>query len=192
MARLDTIVVTWWRPTIMLTPARHDQHHELIPDGRHELGRLTTASFQRSNTIDMTQIFKPHGLIAVLMSLALAACASSTTSIEAPTANVAASSGDDDMSCRQLTGRMQVRLLEYRDRANQSKTTSMSRGLQSAVTSIFGGSKAESDPDGEYKRARQQLEAYNARLAAKNCKTFDIERELQSSATGATPTPSKQ
>ncbi|MGH1417344.1 MAG: hypothetical protein ACRBCJ_00630 [Hyphomicrobiaceae bacterium] len=139
----------------------------------------------------MTQPIKFFSFIAIVLALPLSGCASSTTSIETPAANVTGTPTDDDLSCRQLTGRMQVRLLEYRDRANQSKTTSMSRGLQSAVTSIFGGTKKETDPTGEYSIARQQLEAYNARLAAKNCKTFDLERELQTSATGPTPTPSK-
>lgn len=86
---------------------------------------------------------------------------------------------------------MQVRLLEYRDFANQSKTTSLSRGLQTAVSSVFGGTTAEADPDGQYAATRRQLEDYNKRLAAKDCKTFDIDRELNSGIDSPTPTAKK-
>ena len=43
------------------------------------------------------------------------------------------------------------------------------------------------DPDGQYRKDRAMLEAYNHQLADKKCKTFDIDAELQ--RTDGTPEP---
>jgi hypothetical protein len=93
------------------------------------------------------------------------------------------------LDCKKLTGRMQVRILQVRDYGARQKTSSTSRALQSATTTVLGGSKEGSDPDGEHKRSLAQLEAYNKQLAAKGCKTFNLAEELQPKPVTATPQP---
>ena len=45
---------------------------------------------------------------------------------------------------------------------------------------LFGGSAKGADRQAVYARERAKLDAYNAELAAKGCKTLDIEAELAS------------
>jgi len=47
-----------------------------------------------------------------------------------------------------------------------------------SIAPVFGGSSLGSDRDAVYARERAKLEAYNDELAARNCKTLDIEAEL--------------
>ena len=63
------------------------------------------------------------------------------------------------------------------------------RGVQSVTTPIFGGTTVGIDPDGQYAKDLAMLQAYNDLLAQKQCKTFDLEAELNRSDTKATPTP---
>lgn len=91
--------------------------------------------------------------------------------------------------CKKLTGVMQVRILQMRGYETREKTTSVSRTMQSISTPIFGGSKEGIDPDGQYRRDRAMLDAYNARLAEKGCKTFDVDAELHKTDPHDTPRP---
>jgi hypothetical protein len=86
------------------------------------------------------------------------------------------------LDCKKLTGRMAVRIVQIRDFQTRTQTTALSRGLQTAVKPAFGGSGEGSDPNGRYARDRAQLEAYNRRLAEKNCANFDLAAELDPSA----------
>lgn len=127
------------------------------------------------------------GCAAVL----LGACASQTASLAPPVSPVAETvsrlppSGGYTLTekelaldCRTLTGRMAVRIVQIRDFQTRSQTTSLSRGLQTAAKPAFGGSGEGTDPYGRYARDRAQLEAYNQRLAEKNCANFDLDAEL--------------
>lgn len=96
---------------------------------------------------------------------------------------------EEQLDCKKLTGRMQVRILQIRDYTSRDKTSVASRSLQSAATPVFGGTTAGADPDQRYRQDRAVLEAYNRQLAAKNCKTFNLEVELQPKSHTATPTP---
>jgi hypothetical protein len=87
-----------------------------------------------------------------------------------------------ELDCRKLTGRMAVRIVQVRDFQTRRQTTALSRGVQSATKPIFGGSSEGIDPDGRYARDRGMLEAYNQRLAEKNCPNFDLETELSPDA----------
>jgi hypothetical protein len=73
---------------------------------------------------------------------------------------------------------MKIRILQIRDYHARAKTSELSRSLQSAQAN-FGASATGSDPDGDYARDRAMLEAYNAQLAAKGCKTLDLAAELK-------------
>lgn len=90
--------------------------------------------------------------------------------------------------CRKLTGLMQVRILQIRGYDTNKKASATARSVQSFATPIWGGTKEGVDPDAQYRKDVAMLQAYNQQLAAKNCKTFDLDAEL--AATGdATPTP---
>lgn len=86
---------------------------------------------------------------------------------------------------------MQVRILEYRDFANQSKSSSLARALQSGITSIVGGSKDQANPTQQYNRALAELKADNTKLAASNCPTFNLEQDLKAPAGSPVPRPIK-
>lgn len=93
------------------------------------------------------------------------------------------------LSCKDLTGRMQVRILQIRDAVPANDGSALSRGMQGMAASIFGGSSAETDPGGQLARDRAQLEAYNRQLAAKKCKTFNLSDELRPKPVSETPRP---
>ncbi len=73
---------------------------------------------------------------------------------------------------------MQVRILQIRDYHERAKSTAVSRAMQSVATPVFGGPKFGTDPDADYRKDMAMLEAYNQRLAEKNCKTVDLKAEL--------------
>jgi hypothetical protein len=140
----------------------------------------------------MTRPSKAFGL-AVATAL-LGACASQTAGIAPPTSSVtpaaetvtrlpsaggyALSAEEQALDCRKLTGRMAVRIVQIRDFQTRTQATSLSRSLQVAAKPVYGGSGEGSDPYARYTRDRAQLEAYNQRLAEKNCPNFDLEAEL--------------
>lgn len=99
--------------------------------------------------------------------------------------------GPDELKldCKKLTGRMQVRILQIRDHNQRQQPSTAGRSVQSAVQPIFGGTTRGMNPDGEFARDRAVLDAYNRQLAAKNCKTFDLDAELRPKPITETPTP---
>ena len=136
--------------------------------------------------------------VVLIASAGLAGCAStqqpSTASVLTPAAaSTSASAGyvlsadEQALECKQLTGRMQIRILEVRDYNERNATTAVSRALQSGVTSLFGGSTAGSDPQAQTAKDRAMLDAYNRQLAAKSCKTYDLDAELRQSDFRVTP-----
>jgi len=93
------------------------------------------------------------------------------------------------LDCRKLTGRMQLRILQVRDYAERKKTSEVSRLAQQALTPIYGGTRSGADPESEYRRDVAMLQTYNRQLAAKKCRTFDLEAELKSQPIQHTPRP---
>ncbi|MGZ5822796.1 MAG: hypothetical protein ACXWJ2_02510 [Hyphomicrobium sp.] len=89
--------------------------------------------------------------------------------------------------CKKLTGKMQVRILQMRGYDTHAKASTLARTAQAVTTPIFGGTKEGLDPDGQYRKDRAMLEAFNRELANKKCKTFDIDAEL--GKTDGTPQP---
>lgn len=85
--------------------------------------------------------------------------------------------------CKRLAGRMQVRLLEARSYDPSQKSSALSRGMQSATKPVVGlllgkASGYSADPDTNHANDIAMLRAYNARLAAKGCRTYDLDAEL--------------
>ena len=90
----------------------------------------------------------------------------------------ALSEEEKGIDCKRLTGRMKIRILQIRDSRSRTNSSELSRSLQLAQ-SQFGGSTTGIDPDAEHSRDRAMLDAYNTQLAAKGCKTLDLESELK-------------
>jgi hypothetical protein len=86
---------------------------------------------------------------------------------------------DMKLSCKQLSGRIQVRLLQARDYGEQQQSSLFSRSLQSAFSNTVGTSSKGLDPDGRHTRDLQMIAAYNHRLAEKGCKSYDLDKELR-------------
>lgn len=125
--------------------------------------------------------------ILPLLFVVMTGCASSeqgpVASLAAQSAVVPATyelSGDElGLDCSKLAGRMHMRLLQVRNSADRPATTEVSRVAQIAANPFLGGTRYAADPTGDDARDRAMLEAYNRRLAEKNCKTFDLDAELR-------------
>jgi hypothetical protein len=107
----------------------------------------------------------------------------------APAAGYQLSEQELKYSCKELTGIMQVRILQIRDYDSSKNASAVARGFQSFATPIWGGTTAGIDPDGQYRKDRAMLEAYNQRLAAKKCKTFDLAAEFKGAKPDEIPQP---
>ncbi|MEI9899500.1 MAG: hypothetical protein WDN31_04450 [Hyphomicrobium sp.] len=90
--------------------------------------------------------------------------------------------------CRKLTGMMQIRILQVRGYDSNKKASAAARSVQSLATPIWGGTKEGVDPDAQHRKDLAMLEAYNQRLATKQCKSFDLAAEL-AATDDATPSP---
>lgn len=167
-------------------------------------GHSGTPLTRHGQTRPLTRICG-NSLVAVALAgfagLTLAGCASQTETLSHTTASIVPaetvsqlppaagyqlSATELELDCRKLTGRMAVRIVQVRDFQSRAQTTSLSRGIQSATKPMFGGSSEGIDPDGRHARDLAMLEAYNSRLAEKNCANFDLAAEL---APGATEPP---
>jgi len=95
-------------------------------------------------------------------------------------------------SCKKLTGVMQVRILQIRDYDPKKRASLAARGVQGIATPIWGGTTVGLDLEGQHRRDLAMLKAYNRRLAAKNCRTFDLAAELAGAGAEALPTPTKK
>lgn len=121
----------------------------------------------------------------ILIGFGGCAASNDTGSLLTPVAAASSSSthelsaDEQALECKQLMGRMQIRILEIRDYNERNTTTLASRALQSGVGTVFGGTTSGLDPNGQYAKDRAMLEAYNKQLAAKGCKSYDLNAELQ-------------
>ena len=127
-----------------------------------------------------------------MISCGLAACGASpemaTSAAVAPPAQTAPaaapayqlSAKELKMNCKQLTGTMKVRIVQMN--AAMSDGTVVARGMQAGAVKIWGGPTYGTDPAGDDARDRALLEAYNQQLAAKKCKTLDLQAEMQAAA----------
>ena len=96
---------------------------------------------------------------------------------------------DDQLTCMQITGRMQVQIMTIRDHGTHGQSSALSRGLQSGFAATFGNLDHGVDPDGEYAAAVKQLNDYNQRLVTKGCNSYDLQFELNQKDMNETPSP---
>ena len=88
------------------------------------------------------------------------------------------SADEQELDCKQLTGKMQIRILELRASGAIQTTSLLSRGMQSAARSTVGASAYGLDPNGQHGRDVAMLEAYNRELVAKDCRSYDLAKAL--------------
>jgi hypothetical protein len=82
------------------------------------------------------------------------------------------------MDCKRMTGSMQITITRLRDPLGRQEPSTMSATAQKLSTPLYGSSPKTADRQAVYARERAKLDAYNAELEAKGCKTIDIETEL--------------
>jgi hypothetical protein len=82
------------------------------------------------------------------------------------------------MDCKRTTGSMMVTISRLKDRSNEVKTSDLAVAANQAPSPYTRHSKKGLDRDAVYVRDRARLDAYNEHLAAKGCRTVDIDAEL--------------
>jgi len=88
------------------------------------------------------------------------------------------SAAEKAMDCKRLTGSIEITISRLRDPLVRQEPSAVSSAAQKLSTPLYGGSNKGGDRQAIFARERAKLEAYNAELAAKGCKTVDIEAEL--------------
>ena len=82
------------------------------------------------------------------------------------------------MDCKRMTGSMKITINRLRDGATRQGGSGLAEAAHKTVPLIIPGSTASADRQSSMARERAKLDAYNRQLAAKGCKTIDIEAEL--------------
>ena len=95
----------------------------------------------------------------------------------------------DKLSCKQLTGRIQVKIVELRGFGDRTQASALSRGIQSGMAATFGNVDHGADPQGEYAADIDKLHVYNQRLVELGCKSYDIDAELKKRDIDDVPAP---
>lgn len=97
---------------------------------------------------------------------------------------------EDKLDCKKLSGAIQIAILQLRESDKTPRPSGIAVAADTVISPVRGGARYGTDPDGGVARSRARVRALNARLAEKNCPTFDVEAELKPGNTG-TPTPVK-
>lgn len=96
---------------------------------------------------------------------------------------------DDKLSCKQIAGRMQVKIMELRGATSEKQASALARGIQSGLAATFGNLSHGADPQGEYEADIKQLHEHNQRLVALGCKSYDLDAELRKRDIDDLPAP---
>lgn len=96
---------------------------------------------------------------------------------------------DDRLSCKQITGRMQVHIMELRGYSGRQQASALSRGIQSGLAATLGNLSHGVDPQGDYAAEIKELHDYNQRLVEKGCKSYDLDAELNKNEIDDVPAP---
>jgi hypothetical protein len=88
------------------------------------------------------------------------------------------SAAEKAMDCKRLTGSMQITIRRLKDPVGREEPSALASSAEKMATPLYGGSGKTTDRKAVYARERAKVDAYNDELAAKGCKTIDIEAEL--------------
>jgi len=124
----------------------------------------------------------------VLLALALGGCASGGLPGGGAPAAYTLTKEETDLDCHRLTGRMQVRLLSLRGTEYKVGASEAAGAMRSATSAALGTDTAK---NAALRAAndRPLLEAYNQRLVALGCASFDLDKELAARPSAPTPMP---
>jgi hypothetical protein len=86
---------------------------------------------------------------------------------------------DKKLNCKQLSGRVQVLILQLRGYGDRKQASGLARGLQSAFSATVGTTATGADPAGEHAADLKRLQDYNQRLVASGCNSYDLDYELK-------------
>ena len=125
----------------------------------------------------------------LLIVIPLAGIGVATTPAAANEPTVTTTAAKDE-TCKRITGRMKLRILELRGvPAGTETSTTAARAVQQAMQPVFGGPKYGTAPDAQRAADRAALDADNKRLAAKGCASFDLDAALSADPRGPSPAP---
>lgn len=152
---------------------------------------MTPAPFRLGSTKRTLSAPFRWGCIAVAAGV-LAGCAASTSSVitssvAEPPVQIAAA--DEVVDCKDITGSMQVRILEARTSGSAPPPSTLSRALQSSVGSLFGTASKTPSSASASQPLRADLDRDNRKLAAAGCRSFDLDAELAQTDFRVTPSP---
>jgi hypothetical protein len=85
---------------------------------------------------------------------------------------------EKQMDCKRTTGSMMITIERLKYKNTEVGTSNLAVGANRAPTPYTRHSTKGLDRDAVYARDRARLEAYNEHLAAKGCRTVNIEAEL--------------
>lgn len=91
------------------------------------------------------------------------------------------------LDCKKLAGRMQIRIMQLRAERGRDNPSAVAKSLQTVAKPVYGGTVYGRDPVTQASRDRAWLESGNKQLAAKNCRTFDLDAELKKPASDPPP-----
>ncbi|RUP00674.1 hypothetical protein [Hyphomicrobium sp.] len=95
----------------------------------------------------------------------------------------------DKLSCKQLSGRIQVSVMELRGFKDRNQASALSRGIQTGFAATFGNLSHGVNPQGDYDAKVAELRTYNQRLVEKGCKSYDLDAELRKNEIDDVPSP---
>lgn len=96
---------------------------------------------------------------------------------------------EDKLNCKQLTGRIQIKIMEMRGFSDRKQASALARGIQSGFSATLGNLSHGVDPNGEYQGELNTLQQYNQRLVTLGCKSYDLEAELNKRDIDDVPAP---
>jgi hypothetical protein len=82
------------------------------------------------------------------------------------------------MDCKRIAGSMSITIERLKHRNTEVATSDLAVGANKVPSAYMRHSTKGLDRDAEYQRDRARLEAYNQHLAAKGCRTLDIDAEI--------------
>jgi hypothetical protein len=85
---------------------------------------------------------------------------------------------EDKLTCKQISGRMQIHIMQLRGFGDRQQSSALSRGIQTGFAATFGNLSHGADPQGEFSADITTLREENQRLVAKGCKSYDLDAEL--------------
>ena len=95
---------------------------------------------------------------------------------------------EQKLDCKHLTGGVTIKIIQLREAASRPKPSATASAAQQAIKPFKGATTYAVDTSEDYKRDLARLHTLNKQLAAKNCRTFDLEADLKPGNT-AVPVP---